>query len=191
MFEEIQDDPKTKLAIAIAQGKTVDAWARQNGVPRSTAFRWAVEADVRKTVLAWRRQSLERAIGRMARRATKAADGITKLAEYAESESVRLSAWRAILSDQISVAKFSNLEHRMVEIEEELEQNRANQASRALLAWKTGGAGGRGRMAVALDRRHLSRRVLTSTNVPLRSPAECDGLSKRERQSHPRSSKLL
>jgi hypothetical protein len=50
----------------------------------------------------------------------KAANGIVKLAEGAESESVQLKAWRAILADQMAVSKFSDLEHRMAEIEEQI-----------------------------------------------------------------------
>ena len=50
----------------------------------------------------------------------KATDGIAKLGAGAESESVQLRAWRAILADQMAVSKFSDLEQRMVEIEERL-----------------------------------------------------------------------
>ena len=46
--------------------------------------------------------------------------GITNLAQEADSESVRLRAWRAVLADQMAVCKFSDLEYRMVEIEERL-----------------------------------------------------------------------
>jgi hypothetical protein len=53
---------------------------------------------------------------------TKAVDGITHLAQEAESESVQLRAWRAILADMMSVSKFSDLEYRMAEIEEQLEK---------------------------------------------------------------------
>ena len=52
--------------------------------------------------------------------ALKAADGIVTLAKEAESESVQLRAWRAILADNMAVAKFSDLEYRMAEIEEQL-----------------------------------------------------------------------
>ena len=68
----------------------------------------------------WRRYVLDLAIGRMARLSLKATDGIAKLGAGAESESVQLRAWRAILADQMAVSKFSNLEQRMVEIEERL-----------------------------------------------------------------------
>jgi hypothetical protein len=75
---------------------------------------------VRQAVEAWRRRSLNRAIGRLASLALKAAEGIARLGEGAESESVQLRAWRAILADQMAVSRFADLEHRMVEIEEQL-----------------------------------------------------------------------
>ena len=46
-------------------------------------------------------------------RVTWAADGIAKLAENAESESVKLAALRAILSDMMAVSEFAGLEDRM------------------------------------------------------------------------------
>jgi hypothetical protein len=49
-----------------------------------------------------------------------AVDGIVTLAGEAESESVQLRAWRAVLADMISVVKFSDLEYRITEIEEQL-----------------------------------------------------------------------
>jgi hypothetical protein len=54
--------------------------------------------------------------------ALKAANGIVTLAKEAESESVQLRAWRAILADQMAVSKFSDLEYRMTEIEEQLSE---------------------------------------------------------------------
>ena len=115
-------EQKARFALAIARGDSVAAWARQNNVPRRTAFRWAKEPGVRRAVESWRRRALERAIGRMAGLAMKAADGIAGLAKGAESESVQLRAWRAILADQMAVSRFSSLEHRMAEIEEQLHE---------------------------------------------------------------------
>jgi hypothetical protein len=122
MQDDVCKGQKCQLALAIAQGDTVAGWARRNNVPRRTAFRWAKEPSVRLAVESWRRRALERAIGRMAGLALKAADGIAGLAKGAESESVQLRAWRAILADQMAVAKFSSLEHRMVDIEEQLDE---------------------------------------------------------------------
>src|SRR5262245_53494158 len=122
MSEEIPRSKKCQLALAIAQGQSISAWARSNGVPRRTAFRWASDPKVRGAVESWRRRSLDRAIGRMAGRATWAADGIAQLAESAESESVQLRARRAILFDQMAVAKYADLERRMTEIEDQLHE---------------------------------------------------------------------
>jgi hypothetical protein len=77
-------------------------------------------AEVRRMVETWRRRSLDRAIGRMSRRAVAAADGITKLAKDAESESVKLRAWRALLSDQITVSKYAGWEGRLADLEEKV-----------------------------------------------------------------------
>jgi hypothetical protein len=42
------------------------------------------------------------------------------------TESVQLRAWRAVLADQMAVAKFSDLEYRMAEIEEQLDKRTAH-----------------------------------------------------------------
>ncbi len=122
MQEEDRLDKKTSLALAIARGQSIAAWAKQNEVPRSTAFRWASEPEVRREAEAARRRALGQAIGRLSSFAMKAADRIITLAKEAESESVQLRASRAVLADQIAVAKFSDLEYRMTEIEEQLEK---------------------------------------------------------------------
>ena len=89
-------------------------------MPERTAFSWAKDPKVRREVEACRRRAVNQAIGRMTRMSMNAVDGIVTLAREAESESVQLRACRAILADQMAVAKFSDLEYRMVEIEEQL-----------------------------------------------------------------------
>ena len=118
--EEIPLSKKDQLALAIAQGKSVRGWARQNEVPRSTAYRWASDSDVRRQVEDWRRASLDRALGWLAGHSMWAVKKITNLGESAESESVQLKALRAVLSDHLAVAKQANIEYRMAEIEEEI-----------------------------------------------------------------------
>ena len=122
MQEDVRNDLKSQLALMIARGKTITEWASQNQVPLRTAYRWSRDPQVRGEVQEWRRYVLDLAIGRMARLSLKATDAIAKLGAGAESESVQLRAWRAILADQMAVAKFSNLEQRMVEIEEQLRE---------------------------------------------------------------------
>jgi hypothetical protein len=117
---QVRQSKKAQLAIAIARGESITAWARQNEVPERSAFRWAKDPKVTRAVEACRRRYLTQAIGRMARRASKAADKIARLSERAESEAVQLKASRAILADQMAVAKFANLEQRIAELEEQV-----------------------------------------------------------------------
>jgi hypothetical protein len=123
---EVQDK-KAELAMVMARGQSVRAWARKNEVPERTVYRWASEPEVRKAADRWRRAILDQAIGRMVRRARAAVAGIERLANDADSESVRLTAWRALLADQMAVAKFSSLEGRMLEVEQMLETPVAQQ----------------------------------------------------------------
>ena len=120
MEKEVRRHQKINLALAIAGGDSIAAWAQQNGVSERTAFYWAKDPKVRREVEACRRRVVNQAIGRLTGMTTKAVDGITNLAQEADSESVKLRAWRAILADMMSVSKFSVLEYRMTEIEEEL-----------------------------------------------------------------------
>jgi hypothetical protein len=89
-------------------------------VPERTAFRWAQDPKVRREVEACRRRALNPGAPGLTGMTTKAADRISTLAQ--ESESVQLRASRAILADMIAVSKFSVLEYRMTEIEEEIEK---------------------------------------------------------------------
>ena len=120
MQEDVRNDLKSQLALMIARGQTINAWASQNDVPLRTAYRWSREPQVRGEVQEWRRFVLNLTIGRLARLSLKATDGIAKLGAGAESESVQLRAWRAVLADQMAAAKFSDLEYRMTEIEKQL-----------------------------------------------------------------------
>jgi hypothetical protein len=126
MSENELKNQKNQLTLAIARGESITGWARRTGVPLSTAFRWSRDPKVRSAVQAWRRRALDRTIGRMASLAMKATEGISRLAKGAESESVQLRAWRAIIADQMAVAKFSDLEYRMTEVEEQIRERTGN-----------------------------------------------------------------
>jgi hypothetical protein len=104
----------------------INAWASQNEVPLRTAYRWSRDPQVRGEAQEWRRYVLDLGAPGMARLSMKATDGIAKLGASAESESVQLRAWRAILADQMAVSKFSDLEYRIVEIEEQLSKRTGN-----------------------------------------------------------------
>jgi len=117
---------KTELTFALANGLSVSQWARANDLPIRTAYRWSSDPKVRAAVESYRRRAVDRAIGRMARRVTWATDQVAKLAKGAESESVKLSALRAILSDMMAISEFAGLEQRITEIEEQLDERTDN-----------------------------------------------------------------
>jgi hypothetical protein len=108
------------LAVAVAGGRDVGEWAREAGVSRRTANRWAATPGFKARVAELRRRLTDRAIGRLTATVTAAADELARLATGAASEQVRLQASRAILADMISVTEFAELTRRMTEVERKL-----------------------------------------------------------------------
>jgi hypothetical protein len=119
MTGESTNSQKMLLAAAIAEGTAVAKWASNNEVPERAAYRWAAEPLVRSEIESICRRALDEAIGRLAKRATWAVDGIVTLGDNATSESVRLSALRAVISNFIAVSNFAGLEGRVAELEEQ------------------------------------------------------------------------
>jgi hypothetical protein len=104
----------------------VAEWASKNNVPRRTAFRWAGEPEVRAAVERYRRRLLDRAVGRMTGGVNWATTGIFNLAKGAASESVKLAALRAVVSDMMAVSKFGGLEDRLTQVEEKVNARPGN-----------------------------------------------------------------
>jgi hypothetical protein len=65
MTPELPQELKIQLALAIAEGESAATWAREKHVPRSTAYRWAADHQVRRVVQSCRRRSFQRALGQM------------------------------------------------------------------------------------------------------------------------------
>jgi hypothetical protein len=126
MTGESTNSQKMLLAVAIAEGTAVAEWALRAGVPERTAYYWAAQPEVRAEVESIRRRALDEAIGRLAKRATWAVDRIVNLGENAASESVRLSALRAVMSDFIAVSNFAGLEVRVAALEEQSHERTGN-----------------------------------------------------------------
>jgi hypothetical protein len=110
-------DQKASLALAIAGGSTVKAWAKAHDVPERTAYTWARSPEVRDRVRRIQRRALERAIGQLSRHAAAAAGQIATLARAAQSEAVQLQAARAVLADLMQVADYADHEARLAELE--------------------------------------------------------------------------
>lgn len=115
------------LAVAVAHGRPIKSWAEANNTTLHTAHRWASQPDFKRAVSGIRRRCADLAAGRLAGYATKAAEVMTNLAVGASSESVKLAACRAILSDMMTVSEYTDLECRMTEIEEQLRERTGNE----------------------------------------------------------------
>jgi hypothetical protein len=118
MEAEHRKSTKAQLVFALARGISPAKWARNNGVTKMTAYRWSKQPEVRKAVEAFRRRTLDLAIGRFTTLSTRATDGIAKLVREADSDSVRLKACRAVFSDMVTVTKFVGWESRLAVLEE-------------------------------------------------------------------------
>ena len=122
MTEPHRESQKIQLTLALAQGTSAAKWARTNGVPKATAYRWSKEPAVRAQIESIRRRAIDRAVGRMARRMTWATDGIAKLAKNAKSESVQLLALRSILADMRAFSEFLGRAQRGTDTNSDIEE---------------------------------------------------------------------
>ena len=118
MTKVLREKRKTGLALAIAQGRSVVLWARDNHVPRSAAYCWAGQPEVRATAESCRRRARNRALGRLANRAYWTSYQIATLARDAESASVKLRALRSILAGANAMSELPVLKRRMAAIKD-------------------------------------------------------------------------
>lgn len=116
-------------ALAVATGQPLKKWAEAHSVPLRTAQRWTTKPTFRRRVQELRRRLIDQSIGTLTVASTAAAVQLAKLATESQSEQVRLSASRAILSDLLAVQGHAELEQEIRLIKERLaiqEERRAN-----------------------------------------------------------------
>ncbi len=105
------------LLTALAAGRPVVEAAKLAGVGERTVYRRLEDADFRRQLSALRGQMLERAVGMLADGAGEAAGILRTLAAKARSESVRLSASRAVLELGAKLREATELEERIAALE--------------------------------------------------------------------------
>lgn len=108
---------KGNLALWLAGGGTVAAWARRSQTPERTARRWSRLPEVLHQVEEIRRKATDRAIGELTRGATAVARRMRHLAHKAESEAVQLAACRAVLADLATLTDQQQLARQLDELE--------------------------------------------------------------------------
>jgi hypothetical protein len=119
---------KSKLALAVAAGKSIGQWARAHGIGVRTAQTWAQDPAFRAQVAELRARLLDRAIGVLARRVAANAAEINRLASSAESEAVRLAAARAGIADLLGASRYVELRAEVEELKRELAAERERRA---------------------------------------------------------------
>jgi hypothetical protein len=124
MSTEEPENKHESLAVAVAAGCSVAAWAKTNDVPRRTAYSWTEAPEFRARVSALRRQATDEAIGLLSAGARQAAMIMRLLLKDAESEAVKLSAARAILAELRATAEFHELSLRVTELEQQMAKKR-------------------------------------------------------------------
>jgi hypothetical protein len=119
---------KSKLALAVAAGRSIGQWAREHGIGVRTAQTWAKNPAFRSQVAELRARLLDRAIGVLARRVAANAGEINRLASKAESEAVRLAAARAGIADFLGASRFVELRAEVEELKRELAAEKERRA---------------------------------------------------------------
>jgi hypothetical protein len=104
------------LALALAEGETVQAAAVKAGIGRTTAYRRLADPAFKQRIQTMRGDMIEQALGRMANSMSEAADVLRDLLK-AESESVRLSAARTLLDLGAKLREAVELEERLSSLE--------------------------------------------------------------------------
>ena len=101
------------LARAVARGRSVIAWARQNEVNIEVAREWSQLPDFRQNVEADRFDICDRMAGKLARISSRAIDRLVEISERSGLSSVSVSATNALLKNWIEVSKFFVMEKKM------------------------------------------------------------------------------
>jgi hypothetical protein len=120
---------KGRLTRAIKRGESVTEWARKNGVPERTALAWARDYKLRETVESVRKEALDQLIDLMASHAKARAEGIPLPgAKRCDPDAFRLMARRAVLAGEMCLERYFLFEHRIKEIEKQIEARKGQQS---------------------------------------------------------------
>ena len=117
------------LALGVACGRSVRSWARRHEIEFTTAYEWSVQKEFRLLVDRARLRVADFMVGRLVRAAKSAIDQLVWLCTRSESDSIRLSASRALLDYWIKVDRHFVLHAKMDGIEVRLhERDKEKQA---------------------------------------------------------------
>jgi hypothetical protein len=118
----IADNEKESLALSIACGRTVRSWAKQRDVDFTEAYELSIQNEFRRLVETARLRVADRMVGRLTRGADVAIAQLVRLCTKSASDSIRLSASRAILTHWLKVSQHFYVKVKIKALEEFLDQ---------------------------------------------------------------------
>jgi hypothetical protein len=111
------ENQQKSLALGVACGRSVRSWARRHEIEFTTAYEWSVQKEFRLLVDRARLRVADFMVGRLVRAARLAIDQLVLLCTRSESDAVRLSASRALLTYWMKVDRHFVLHAKMDGIE--------------------------------------------------------------------------
>lgn len=110
-------NPKARqLALAMARGQTLRAWAKAAGIAERTARNWSAHPEFKPLVIELREEIVKRAVARLAGSTVKAVTALVKLLK-SENEGTRLRAAQAILTNYSSLDMYSDIRGRLAALD--------------------------------------------------------------------------
>ncbi len=116
------DSQQKSLALSIACGRTVRSWAKHHEVDFTEAYDTSIESGFLKLVETARLRVADRMVGRLTRGADVAIAQLVRLCTKSSSDSIRLSASRAILTHWLKVSQHFYVKVKIKALEEFLER---------------------------------------------------------------------
>jgi len=97
------------LVMCVARGFPVSEWCRKNKTAPSTVAKWQSESEFTRDVQEHRRGLLRLAVAKFTGAVNPVAAGVIELASSALSESMKLSAQRAMMEKLVKITEFAEL----------------------------------------------------------------------------------
>jgi hypothetical protein len=110
-----------ELALAVAGGGSIRAWAKAHGISTTACYEWSREPEFKAKVERIRDRMTDRAVGTLTKNLVSAMEEMSRLARKGKQESTRLAACRAVAAD-LAGLKSQDLARRVEAMEQQLRE---------------------------------------------------------------------
>ena len=121
MTTTLSDNLQKSLALVSACGHSVRSWAKRHAVDSEAAYEWSIQKEFRTLVELTRLRVADRMVGKLMRGARLAIDQLIRLCTRSESEAIRLSACRTLLTHWVPISRHFTVKGKMRVLEETIE----------------------------------------------------------------------